>query len=72
MKTIKCIISVIVGAGLGLISACCGHRAGPAPSSTPTGTSTATGSQTNVSSAPKSNALPANQENLPVRKPTLE
>lgn len=68
MKTIKCILSVVIGAGLGLISACCAHRAGP----TSSGTHSVTGSQTNLSSGPSTNALPPKQENLPVRKPTLE
>ncbi len=87
MKTIKCIISILLGVGLGLLSACFNHRS-TSKSSTETGTNVPSGPKTNSSPLPatnlpspqksnlppalKTNAMPGNQENLPVRRPILE
>lgn len=59
MKTIKCIISVLLGLGLGLLSACVGQR--PVQKPPP---------QTNTNT--NTNSIPGKQEDLPVRRPMLE
>ena len=63
MKTLKCIVSVLLGAFLGLLASCV-HRG--------TKTNPVTPDAKVSHDQAKTNAPPTKTENLPIRRPILE
>ena len=62
MRALKCIFAVVLGSVLGLLSCCTRPPREAKPKAPPE----------KPAAAPQTNAVPAKQEDLPVRKPILE